>query len=69
MTKREIIKILFLALITGNIMGIVLVQIFGELTLLKLIQLNVSLIIIIMFLFIASRMWNKRLKNRDNNSN
>ena len=35
MTKRDIIKILFLALIGGNIMGIVLIQIFGELTLLK----------------------------------
>ena len=30
-------------------MGIVLIQIFGELTLLKLIQLEVSLIIIIVF--------------------
>jgi hypothetical protein len=59
MTKRDIIKILFLALIGGNIMGIVLIQIFGELTLLKLIQLEVSLIIIIGLLFIASRLWNK----------
>lgn len=69
MTKRDIIKILFLALIGGNIMGIVLIQIFGELTLLKLIQLEVSLIIIIVFLFITSRIWNKRLKSRDNNNN
>ena len=59
MTKRDIIKILFLALIGGNIIGIVLIQIFGELTLLKLIQLEVSLIIIIGLLFIASRLWNK----------
>ena len=60
MTKRDIIKILFLALIGGNIMGIVLIQIFGELTLLRLIQLEISLIILIGLLFIVSRLWNKR---------
>ncbi len=61
MTKRDIIKILFLALIGGNIMGIVLIQIFGELTLLKLIQLEISLIVLIGLLFIVSRLWNRRL--------
>ncbi|WP_458720157.1 hypothetical protein [Candidatus Nitrosocosmicus sp. R] len=61
MKKRDIIKILFLALIGGNIMGIVLIQIFGELNLLKLIQLEMSLIIIIGLLFIVSRLWNRRL--------
>ena len=61
MTKTDIIKILFLALIGGNIMGIVLIQIFGELTLLKLIQLEISLIVLIGLLFIVSRLWNRRL--------
>lgn len=64
MIKRDIIRIILLALVVGNIMGIVLIQIFGEFTLLKLLQLDVSLIVIIGFLFIASRMWNNRLKSR-----
>ena len=67
MTKREVIKIIFLAFIAGTIMGIVLIEIFGTLTLLKLFQLEICMIFIIIFLFISSKMWNKRLRNMNNN--
>ena len=67
MTKREVVKIFFLALIAGTIMGIILIEIFGTLTLMKLFQLEICMIFIIVFLFISSRMWNKRLRNMDNN--
>lgn len=61
MTRKEILKIFFIALITGNIMGIVLIQIFETLTITSLIILEISLIITIVLLFIASKLWNKRL--------
>ena len=64
---REI-KIIFLALIAGTIMGIVLIKIFGTLTLMKLVQLEICIMIfIIIFLFISSKMWNKGLRNMDIN--
>ncbi len=67
MTKREIIKIFFIALITGNIMGIILIQIFENLTIKNLMILETFLLIIITILFIASRAWNKRLgKTKEN---
>jgi hypothetical protein len=64
MTRKEILKIFFIALITGNIMGIVLIQIFETLTITSLIILEISLIITIVLLFVASRLWNKRLDNK-----
>lgn len=64
MTRKEILKIFFIALITGNIMGIVLIQIFETLTITSLIILEISLIIIIVLLFVASRLWNKRLDKK-----
>ena len=67
MAKREVVKIIFLALIAGTIMGIVLIEIFGTLTLMKLFQLEICMIFIIIFLFISSKMWNKRLRNMNNN--
>ena len=72
MTWKEILKIFFIALIAGNIMGIVLIQIFDALTITSLIILEISLIITIVFLFIASKLWNKRLaektkRERENN--
>ena len=67
MTKREVVKIFFLALIAGTIMGIILIEIFGTLTLMKVFQLEICMIFIIIFLFISSKMWNKRLRNMDNN--
>ena len=66
MTKKEILKIFFIALITGNIMGIVLIQIFDTLTMTSLIILEISLIITIVLLFIASKLWNKRLVKKTN---
>ena len=66
MTKKEILKIFFIALITGNIMGIVLIQIFDTLTTTSLIILEISLIITIVLLFIASKLWNKRLAKKTN---
>ena len=67
MTKGEVVKIIFLAFIAGTIMGIVLIEIFGTLTLMKLFQLEICMIFIIIFLFISSRMWNKRLRTMDIN--
>jgi high-affinity Fe2+/Pb2+ permease len=61
MTIKEVIKIFFLALIAGSIMGVVIIEIFGTLDLTKLVQLEICVILIIIFLFIASRLWNKRL--------
>jgi hypothetical protein len=66
MTRKEILKIFFIALITGNIMGIVLIQIFETLTITSLIILEISLIITIVLLFIASKLWNKRLVKKAN---
>ena len=66
MTKKEILKIFFIALIAGNIMGIVLIQIFETLTITSLIILEISLIITIVFLFIASKLWNKRIAEKTN---
>ena len=62
MTKKEILKIFFIAFITGNIMGIVIIQIFETLTLISVIILEVSLLITIFLLFVASKAWNKHLK-------
>jgi hypothetical protein len=62
MTKKEMVKIFLIALITGNIMGIVLIQIFETLTLINIIILEISLLITIVLLFVASKAWNKRLE-------
>ena len=64
MTRKEILKIFFIALITGNIMCIVLI--FDTLTMTSLIILEISLIITIVLLFIASKLWNKRLAKKTN---
>lgn len=52
MTKREVVKIIFLALIAGTIMGIVLIEIFGTLTLMKLFQLEICIMIFIIIFFL-----------------
>lgn len=62
MTKKELAKIFFIALITGNIMGVVLIQIFETLTITSIIILEISLLITIVLLFVASKAWNKRLE-------
>jgi len=62
MTKKEVAKIFFIALITGNIMGVVLIQIFETLTITSIIILEISLLITIVLLFVASKAWNKRLE-------
>ena len=62
MTKKEMAKIFFIALITGNIMGVVLIQIFETLTITSIIILEISLLITIVLLFVASKAWNKRLE-------
>jgi len=64
MTRKEILKIFFIAFIAGNIMGIVLIQIFKTLTITSLIILEVSLIMTIVLLFVASKLWNKRLDGK-----
>ncbi|MDQ2684644.1 MAG: hypothetical protein M3Y25_02235 [Thermoproteota archaeon] len=62
MTKKEMVKIFFIALITGNIMGIVLIQIFETLTITSIIILEISLLVTILLLFIASKVWKRRLE-------
>jgi hypothetical protein len=64
MTRKEILKIFFIAFIAGNIMGIVLIQIFKTLTITSLIILEISLIMTIVLLFVASKLWNKRLTGK-----
>ena len=56
------VKIFFIALITGNIMGIVLIQIFETLTITSIIILEISLLVTILLLFIASKVWKRRLE-------
>lgn len=68
MTKKEVIKIFFLALIGGSIMGVVIIEIFGSLDLIKLIQLEICVLLIIVFLFVISRWWNKRLRKISNSN-
>ena len=68
MTIKEGIKIFFLALIAGSIMGVVIIEIFGTLDLMKLIQLEICVIFIIIFLFIVSKLWNKRLRKISNSN-
>ncbi|MDQ2685001.1 MAG: hypothetical protein M3Y25_04040 [Thermoproteota archaeon] len=68
MTIKEGIKIFFLALIAGSIMGVVIIEIFGTLDLMKLIQLEICVIFIITFLFIVSKLWNKRLRKISNSN-
>ena len=68
MTIKEGIKIFFLALIAGSIMGVVIIEIFGTLDLMKLIQLELCVIFIIIFLFIVSKLWNKRLRKISNSN-
>lgn len=62
MVQKDIIKIFFIALITGNIMGIILIQIFQPITISSIILLEIVLMIIIIFLFIVSKFWHKRLE-------
>jgi hypothetical protein len=60
MKKFEGIKIFFIALITGNIMGIILIQIFQDLTIANITIMEIVLVLIIIMLFISSKLWNKR---------
>jgi hypothetical protein len=60
-TKREILKIFFLAFIAGSIMGVVIIEIFGTLTMIGFVRLEICVIFIIIFLFAISKWWNKRL--------
>lgn len=69
MKKIEVIKIFFIALITGNIMGIILIQIFQDLTIVNITIMEIVLVMIIIMLFISSKLWNKRqdrIKKFDN---
>ena len=60
MKKFEVIKIFFIALITGNIMGIILIQIFQDLTIVNITIMEIVLVLIIIMLFLSSKLWNKR---------
>ncbi|MBA3976771.1 MAG: hypothetical protein H0X50_01075 [Nitrosopumilus sp.] len=72
MKKFEVIKIFFIALITGNIMGIILIQIFQDLTIVNTTIMEIVLILIIIALFVSTKLWKKkqqRIKKFDNNQN
>ena len=72
MKKFEVIKIFFIALITGNIMGIILIQIFQDLTIVNTIIMEIVLVLIIISLFISTNLWKKKqqkIKKFDNNQN
>lgn len=60
MKKFEGLKIFFIALITGSIMGAVLFQILESLTIEAIIIMEVVLTIIIIILYLSSKSWNKR---------
>jgi high-affinity Fe2+/Pb2+ permease len=66
MKKFEVVKIFFIALITGNIMGIVLIQIFRNLTIKNVITMEIILILIVIMLFVSAILWNKR-QNKNKN--
>ncbi len=66
MKKFEVVKIFFIALITGNIMGIVLIQIFHNLTINNVIHMEIILILIIVMLFVTTTLWNKRQNKKQN---
>ncbi len=67
MSKKEAIKIFFIALIVGNIMGLIVIQIFQEITIESLILLEIILVAIIVSLFKASKLWKKRLDRLNKN--
>jgi len=62
MKKFEVIKIFFIALITGNIMGIILIQIFQDLTIVNTTIMEIVLILIIIALFVSTKLWKKSNK-------
>ena len=68
MERLDAVKIFFLALIVGNVMGIVLIQVFHNLTLKNAIAMEIALILIIIMLFVSSNWWNKR-HNKDKDKN
>ena len=66
MKKFEMLKIFCIALIIGNIMGIILIQIFHNLTMKNVIIMEIVLTIIIIMLLIVTSIWNNkqsRIKN------
>jgi uncharacterized membrane protein YfcA len=64
MEKLDVVKIFFLALIVGNVMGIVLIQVFHTLTLKNVIEMEIFLIIIIIILLISTTLWKRQNKNK-----
>jgi hypothetical protein len=64
MEKLDVVKIFFLALIVGNVMGIVLIQVFHTLTVKNVIEMEISLIIIIIILLISTTLWKRQNKNK-----
>jgi hypothetical protein len=62
MEKLDVVKIFFLALIVGNVMGIVLIQVFHTLTVKNVIEMEIFLIIIIIILLISTTLWKRQNK-------
>ncbi len=66
MKKFEMLKIFCIALIIGNIMGIILIQIFHNMTIKNIVIMEIVLTIIIIMLLIVTSIWNNkqsRIKN------
>jgi high-affinity Fe2+/Pb2+ permease len=68
MERLDAVKIFFLALIVGNVMGVVLIQVFHNLTVQNVIAMEIALILIIIMLFVSTNWWKKR-QNKDKNKN
>ena len=64
MEKLDVVKIFFLALIVGNVMGIVLIQVFHTLTVKNVIEMEIFLTIIIIILLISTTLWKRQNKNK-----
>lgn len=66
--SRDVMQIFLILIITGNLMVIVLIQIFREQTLLKLVQMEVILIAIVVLFVGSSTLWKKKLARMKNNN-
>lgn len=60
MKKFEMLKIFSIALIIGNIMGVILIQIFHNMTIKNIVIMEIVLTIIIIMLLIVTSIWNNK---------
>ncbi len=67
MKQFEVLKIFCVALIIGNIMGVILIQIFRNLTIKNIVIMEIVLTMIIIMLFIVTKIWNDKQSRMKNN--